>query len=82
MTTRLIGRRIRALREERRLSQVGKRARLDGGRESLLLIGIPVGHLVGDMIGHDERVGVPGNQIHPVDPQKVHEDRRIRHDHC
>ena len=28
------------------------------------------------------RLGVPANQIHPVDAQEVHEDRRIRHDHC
>ena len=60
---------------------LGKRDPLHGRRESLLLIGIPVGDFVGDMIGDDKRVGVPGNQIHPVDAQKVHEDRRIRHDH-
>ena len=61
---------------------LGKRVRLDGGRESLLLIGVPVGHFVGDMIGDDERVRVFGNQVHSVDAEEVHEDRRIRHDHC
>ena len=61
---------------------LGKRARVDGGRESLLLIGIPVGYLVSDVIGDDELVGVPGNQIHPVDAQEIHQHRRIRHNHC
>ena len=51
----------------------GKRARLYGGRESLLLIGIPVGYFVGDMIGDCELVGVPGNEIHPVDAKEVHQ---------
>ena len=52
---------------------LGKRACVDGGCESLLLIGIPVRYLVGDVICDDERVGVPGNQIHPVDAQEVHQ---------
>ena len=69
---------LRAVRD----TLFGKCTSLHSGRESPLLIGIPVGHLVGYMIGDDERVRVPGNQIHPVDAQKVHEDRRIRHDHC
>ena len=63
-------------------AQLGKDARVVGGRESLLLIGIPVGYLIGDVIGDDEGVGVPGNQIHPVDAQEVHQHRRIRHNHC
>ena len=61
---------------------LGKRARFEGGRESLLLIGIPVRHFVGNVISDDECVGVPADQVYPIDAEEVHEDRRIRHDHC
>ena len=63
-------------------TQLGQDTGVDGGRQSLLLVGKSVGHFVGDMIGYGEVMGEAGDQKHPVDAKEIYEDRRIRDDHC
>ena len=50
------------------------------GGEALLLIGIAVGDFRGDMVGGKESVGVAGEQVGPVDAQKIDENGRIGDD--
>ena len=51
-------------------------APLRGRARIAAAVRVLVGHLVGHMVGDEKIAGVPGNQIHAVDAQEVHEDRR------